>query len=121
MESLQTFSNLLVITLVVVFVLALSVMGILLPFFVYRIKNDIMSINDKLSQLIIILLERSHTDEKEQDHTDKKEQEKIIKIKGYHNINILDLETIEHVKTKKIYKGKATYNKKTDEWEIRLH
>ena len=51
---------------------------------------------------------------------DKGNQIKKMKISGFYSINPIDFETFEIADTKQRHKGKATYNKNTDEWTVRI-
>lgn len=61
---MEAFSGL-VALVVVVFLIALAVLSFLLPFFVFRIRNEMIAMNKKMSELVRIVGGESEVKESE--------------------------------------------------------
>ena len=101
----------------VLLIIVAAVLLFLLPFFVLRIRNEVVIIREKMTRLIDLLEMRLPELEAVKCSDGGGDSGKIITIKGFNSLHLLDYETAKHAKTGKIYKGKAVYDKETEKAE----
>jgi hypothetical protein len=93
-----------------------AVLMFLIPFFIYRIRNESITTNRMLSDISGNL--RIISDSLQAKYPNTASKKRVLN--GFNSLVLIDYETAKNTKTGEIYKGSFNYDRDRDRWELNI-